>query len=158
VRRILPDATLTIVGSNAPPEVAGLHGATGVEVAGWVEDLDPLLRSQLVMVAPLRFGAGMKGKVTQSLAAGLPVVTTTIGAEGLDVRDGEELLIADSPDAFAARIVRLHREPETWRRLSASGQALADRLCSPRVQREALRRLLDQERVALNTSWSPAPK
>jgi glycosyltransferase involved in cell wall biosynthesis len=119
------------------------------------------------MVAPLRYGAGMKGKVTQSLGAGLPVVTTTIGAEGLDVIDGEEMLIADDPDAFAERIVALHGDPDGWRRLSDKGLALAERVCSPRVQKEALRRLLTrvpqeapapQDSSATKVSWSPAPR
>ena len=119
------------------------------------------------MVAPLRYGAGMKGKVTQSLAAGLPVVTTTIGAEGLNALEGEELLVADAPDAFADHVIRLHRDSEAWHALSRNGRALAERVCSPRMQREALRRLLEgkfteptihQERSATNTSWSPAPR
>ncbi len=166
VWRSLPDVTLTIVGSHGPPEVTSLEGRN-VRVAGWVEDLGPLLRESLVMVAPLRYGAGMKGKVTQSLGAGLPVVTTTIGAEGLDVIDGDEMLIADNPDAFAERIVALHRDPEQWRRLSEKGLALAERVCSPRVQKDALRRLLGrvphepaapQDSSATKVSWSPAPR
>jgi GT2 family glycosyltransferase/SAM-dependent methyltransferase/glycosyltransferase involved in cell wall biosynthesis len=162
VWRSEPGVTLTIVGSHAPAEVTSLE-SDRIEVPGWVEDLQPLLRESLVMVAPLRFGAGMKGKVTQSLGAGLPVVTTTIGAEGLDVSDGEEMLIADDPEAFAERIVSLHRDPARWRRLSENGQALAERVCSPRVQREALERLLfdapaAQESSATKTSWSPAPR
>ena len=166
VWRSLPDVTLTIVGSHGPPEVTSLEDR-GIHVAGWVEDLDPLLRESFLMVAPLRYGAGMKGKVTQSLGAGLPVVTTSIGAEGLNVIDGEEMLIANDPDAFAERIVSLHRDPDKWRRLSENGRALAERVCSPRVQREALRRLLsaslaresaDQPSSAPKTSWSPAPR
>jgi GT2 family glycosyltransferase/SAM-dependent methyltransferase/glycosyltransferase involved in cell wall biosynthesis len=166
VWRSLPDVTLTIVGSHGPPEVTSLDGRN-IRVAGWVEDLGPLLRESLLMVAPLRYGAGMKGKVTQSLGAGLPVVTTTIGAEGLDVIDGEEMLIADDPDAFAERIVSLHRNPDHWRRLSDKGRALAERVCSPRVQKDALRRLLThvpqeapapQDSSATKVSWSPAPR
>jgi GT2 family glycosyltransferase/SAM-dependent methyltransferase len=165
VWRVLPEATLTLVGSHAPPEVTSLAGPN-IVVAGWVEDLDPLLRESLVMVAPVRYGAGMKGKVTHSLAAGLPVVTTTIGAEGLDVTDGRELLIADDPETFASRIVDLHRDPELWLELSSRGQALAERVCAPSVQHAALRRLLErrldagegQARSAMKTSCSPPPR
>jgi glycosyltransferase involved in cell wall biosynthesis len=107
-----------------------------------VADLEPLLLGSIAMVAPLRYGAGMKGKVTQSLAIGLPVVTTTIGAEGLGAVDGDGILFADEPEAIAARVVRLYREPDAWRSLSAAGLEIADRVCSPKVQRDAIQRLL----------------
>ncbi len=83
VWRELGDVTLTIVGAESAAGGARAR-RPDVEVTGWVEDLEPLIDVARVMVAPLRYGAGMKGKVTQSLAAGLPVVTTPIGAEGLD--------------------------------------------------------------------------
>ena len=83
-----------------------------------------------VMVAPLRFGAGMKGKVTQCLAAGLPVVTSTVGAEGLEVRDGESMLIADEPDELADRVVPLVRDDELWRIGLSQGQAWITATCS----------------------------
>jgi glycosyltransferase involved in cell wall biosynthesis len=136
------DMTLTIVGGDAPEEVTELD-APRIDVAGWVKDIGPLLRQSLAMAAPLSYGAGMKGKVTQSLAAGLPVITTTVGSEGLDVEDGRELLIADDPYEFAKRIVGLSRDPDLWRRLSADGQALVERVCSPAVQLSALRVLLE---------------
>lgn len=137
----LPEVRLTIVGGQAPGEVDALAGPR-VEVAGWVEDLQPLLTGSVAMVAPLRYGAGMKGKVTQSLAAGLPVVTTTIGAEGLGAVDGDGILFADESEAIAARVVRLHREADAWRAVSAAGLGIADRVCAPKVQRDAIERLL----------------
>jgi glycosyltransferase involved in cell wall biosynthesis len=94
------------------------------------------------MVAPLTYGAGLKGKITQALAAGLPVVTTTIGAEGLNTNDGDGLLISDDAAGLAERIVRVLVEDDLWSRLSSEGQALADRVCSPQVMLEALMRLL----------------
>jgi O-antigen biosynthesis protein len=144
--RDLPDATLTIVGGKAPPEVQAL-ASPGIDVAGWVPDIGPLLRESHVMVAPLRYGAGMKGKVTQSLAAGLPVVTSRVGAEGLDAEDGRELLLADDTKQFADRVVQLHCDDELWCTLSANGQALVERLCSPSVQLRALERLLAEPRA-----------
>lgn len=141
VWRRLPDMTLTIIGANAPPEVLRLS-APNVDVAGWVEDLEPVLRSSLALVAPLRYGAGVKGKVTQSLSAGLPVITTPTGAEGLYARDGEDVLLAEEAEAFADHVIRLHGEPELWRTLSTNGQEVIRRLGSPEVQRDALRKLL----------------
>jgi O-antigen biosynthesis protein len=96
------------------------------------------------MVAPLSYGAGMKGKITQSLAAGLPVVTTPIGAEGLEVEDGRQLRVGKSGEELAARIVHLAHDFDAWQRLSAKGQEVVQRTCSPSVQRDALRRLLDR--------------
>jgi GT2 family glycosyltransferase/SAM-dependent methyltransferase/glycosyltransferase involved in cell wall biosynthesis len=140
VWRQIGDVPLTIVGSHAPPEVLAL-ASPAVHVAGWVEDLAPLLDGSRAMVAPLRYGAGMKGKVTQSLAAGLPVVTSSIGAEGLDAVAGQHLLLGDDPDALTARIVELCRDDELWATLSEGGRALVERCCSPSVQRAALERL-----------------
>ena len=124
VWRELPGCVLTIVGPQAPPELEALASAR-VRVAGWVPDIEPLLDGSRAMVAPLRYGAGMKGKVTQSLAAGLPVATTPIGAEGLGATPGEHMLVEDDLEALAAAVVRLHRDDELWRKLSAHGLELA---------------------------------
>ncbi len=137
----LPEAAVTIVGADAPPEVERLASGL-VDVAGWVEDLQPIIDGARAMVAPLRYGAGLKGKVTQSLAAGLPVVTTTVGAEGLDVVDGEHMLIADDAAEMAERIVRLLRDDELWHQLSVAGLAVVDSMCSPAVIVDRLERLL----------------
>jgi glycosyltransferase involved in cell wall biosynthesis len=109
---------------------------------GWVKDLTPLYESARVMAAPLQYGAGMKGKVTQSLAAGLPVVTTPIGAEGLEAVDGRDMMIAEDPADLAERIVRLLEDDELWVRLSRAGQDVAARLFSPAIMRERLEELL----------------
>ena len=84
VWRRRPDVTLTIVGGAAPPEVRELAGPN-VVIAGWVSDLDPVMNSARVSAAPVRYGAGVKGKVAQALASGVPVVTTAVGALCLEV-------------------------------------------------------------------------
>jgi glycosyltransferase involved in cell wall biosynthesis len=137
----MPEVTLTIAGSSPSPEVLDLASAR-VDVTGWIENLGPELDRARVMAAPLRYGAGIKGKVTQSLAAGLPVVTTRIGAEGLDVSDGREMLIRDDPKGFASALVRLYRDDGLWRELSAAGQRLAERSCSPAKLKQELEELL----------------
>lgn len=76
------------------------------------------------MVAPLTYGAGQKGKITQSMAAGLPVVTTPVGAEGLGTKDGDELLVGSDAREIADLVVRAYRDDDLWRRLSRGGQAL----------------------------------
>ena len=122
VRRRLGQVELTIVGAQPPREIAALAG-DGVVIAGWVPDLTPYLDSHCVGIAPLRFGAGMKGKIGQSLASGLPVVTTTVGAEGMDLEDGKTALIADSPAAFAEAVVRLCTDEQLHRDLSEAGRS-----------------------------------
>ena len=142
VWRELPDCELTIVGPHASAGIEELAGPR-VTVAGWVPDLEPLLRGARATVAPLRFGAGMKGKITQSLAAGLPVVTSTVGAEGLHATPGEHLLVADQPEEFAAEVLRVCRDDDLWRRLSASGQELAEEGWSRAAMKRHLEELLD---------------
>jgi GT2 family glycosyltransferase/SAM-dependent methyltransferase len=140
VWRELGEVRVTIVGSHPPPEVQALAGPQ-VDVTGWIEDLDPLLDGARLMVAPLRYGAGLKGKVTQALAAGLPVVTTSIGAEGLDDPQ-ERVLLANDSEGLAAHVVRAYQDDELWRGLSRAGQAFIAEHCSTEVVTERLRELL----------------
>ena len=139
VWRELPECRLTIVGPHAPPQIEAL-ASRRVTVAGWVADMTPLLEGSRAMVAPLRYGAGMKGKVTQSLAAGLPVVTTSIGAEGLPVEPGEQVLVGETAEEIAAAVVRVCRDDELWQRLSEGGLAAAETGWS----RPALRARVDE--------------
>jgi O-antigen biosynthesis protein len=145
----LGNVRVTIVGSNPPPEVQALASPL-VEITGWVEDLQPLLNQSRVMVAPLRYGAGLKGKVTQSLAVGLPVVTTPIGAEGLGTAAGDDvasrdagyLLIGDDATSMASETVRVYRDHELWWRLSRAGQEVIAARCSKEVVTRRLSELV----------------
>jgi GT2 family glycosyltransferase/SAM-dependent methyltransferase len=137
----LGDVAVVIAGSKPTPEVEALAGPN-VEIAGWVEDLQPLLDGSRLMAAPLRFGAGMKGKITQSLGAGLPVVTTPTGAEGLATEDGRELLIAEDPAGLAERIVQLYTDADLWERLALDGRDVVRRVASVELMRERLTELL----------------
>jgi hypothetical protein len=125
IRNQIPECRFRIAGSNPGEEVLALAKVPGVEVLGFVPDLTPLFDSARVFIAPLRYGAGVKGKVGQSLVYGLPVVTTSIGAEGMNLLDGEHALIADDPDSFASEVVRLLRDDALWARLQAQGRAFA---------------------------------
>jgi glycosyltransferase involved in cell wall biosynthesis len=119
-----------------PAEISAL-GGDGVIVAGWVPDLVPLYRRARLSVAPLRFGAGVKGKVGEAMAAGVPVVATTIAAEGLDLGDGE-IAVADDPDEMAACIVALLDDDEAWQDQSEAARAAIDRRFSPEVVEHGL--------------------
>jgi O-antigen biosynthesis protein len=121
----IPECRFRIAGSNAGDDVRALAMVPGVEVLGFVHDLGPLFDNARVFVAPLRYGSGVKGKIGQSLVHGLPVVTTSIGAEGMNLQNGEDALITDDPDMFASQVVRLLRDDDLWARLQAQGHALA---------------------------------
>ncbi|TVQ42170.1 MAG: glycosyltransferase, partial [Wenzhouxiangella sp.] len=137
VRAHIPGVELHLIGSRMPAEIRELD-AEGVIVHGFVEDLDPYLAGCRVSVAPLRYGAGVKGKVNQAMAHGLPVVATTCAAEGMFLVHDQDVLMADSAEALAAEIVRLHEDPELWARLSAAGLANVERHFSREAARRAL--------------------
>ncbi|HKG11881.1 MAG TPA: glycosyltransferase [Pyrinomonadaceae bacterium] len=159
VRESLPRVELLLVGDNAPKEFAGYEGA-GVRVLGYVPDIEPVFARARVSVAPLRFGAGINGKIGEALAHGLPVVTTNVGAAGLALRDGEEALIADSPEDLAAASVRLYTDAALWRRLSDKGYEHVERHFSPRVVRkvvnDSVRGILGHFEESLTAPREPA--
>jgi GT2 family glycosyltransferase len=136
-----PDARLFIVGSNPPEWLAQLR-TPGVEVLGHVPDLAPWYESVALSVAPLRFGAGVKGKIGESLSRGVPVVSTSIGAEGMHTLESPAMLVADTAPAFADAVLRLMDDPQVWRSLSAAGRLTVERDFSPAAQRRSLEALL----------------
>lgn len=137
----LPDLVLHIVGANPPPEIAKTT-APGVQVHGHVADLGAFMAARIASIAPLRYGAGIKGKIASSLAAGLPCVATSAGAEGMGLVAGRDLLVADAPQDFADAIVRLCEDSALWSDLSRNGQAVIGAQYSPHVTRKRLLRLL----------------
>lgn len=138
----LPQARFHLVGSGLDEALAREFAADGVDVHGHVEDLDPYLDGCRVAVAPLRYGAGVKGKVNLSMAHGQPVVATPVAVEGMNLVDGEDVLVADTAAAFADAIVRLYHDPALWQRLSASGADNVRRHFSFGAARAVLRRIL----------------
>ena len=120
IRKDIPDITLDIIGSSLPVELRE-KPVTGVRLLGYVDDLYPHFQASRVFIAPLRYGAGQKGKIAQSLGYGLPVVTTTVGAEGMPLEDGVSVLVADEPAAFASAVVRLYGDGRLWEGLSQRG-------------------------------------
>jgi len=117
IRQELPGVVFYMVGSHMTEAVQALASQDVVAV-GYVPDLTPYFEGCRVFVAPLRFGAGVKGKIAQSMGLGLPVVTTSIGAEGMGLIDGKHVLIADSAAAFAKAVVRLYRDDPLWEEMS----------------------------------------
>ncbi len=129
------DAHLWIVGPAPPPTVRSLESES-VAVVGHAPDLRWYLASSRVSVAPLRYGAGVKGKVGQAMAAGLPVVTTAIGAEGMGIVDGEHALVCESSEHFAEAVISVYTDPTLWAKLSQAGRALVETDYSPALARE----------------------
>jgi GT2 family glycosyltransferase/glycosyltransferase involved in cell wall biosynthesis len=121
VRKEIPDIVVTIAGDAPPPEVKALAGSH-VSVTGFVEDLEPLHESAIAFIAPLRYGAGVKGKIAEALSLGLPVVTTSMGSEGMRLQHERDALVADTAEDFAAAVIRIHREAELWERLAENGK------------------------------------
>jgi sugar transferase (PEP-CTERM/EpsH1 system associated) len=114
VQQRVPDCTLKIVGADPGPSVWRLAQVPGVSVNGFVPDLNPVLNESSVFVAPLRFAAGVQNKVLEAMAAGRPVVTTTVVNDGLGARSGEDILVGDDPRTIADQIVTLLQNK--WRR------------------------------------------
>ena len=125
VRRRLPGAQLTVAGARPPQRVLELDGRDGIAVAGEVPDLAPLYQRHQLLVVPLRAGSGTRLKILEAMACGLPVVSTTIGAEGIEGRPGEHLFVVDDPSSFADAVVAvLADRGATAARLADNGRAL----------------------------------
>ena len=124
LRRKAPGLCIKIVGSKPHQKVLELGKKEGVEVTGEVADIRPYLAESSALVVPLRSGGGTRLKILQAMAMGRPVVSTTLGAEGLDVTPEENILIADTPDQFVNHILRLLASPETASRLGTAGRRL----------------------------------
>jgi glycosyltransferase involved in cell wall biosynthesis len=143
VRARLPEARLLVVGSDPPPAVLALaDAATGIDVLGYVEDLGALLRRCRLTIAPLRYGAGIKGKVVSSMAHGVPCVATPVAVEGMGITAGQQAMIADDPTAFAAAVVRVYEDDALWQALSRAGVILAETSFSVARVRALMRDLL----------------
>ena len=125
VLREQPDAMLDIVGSCPTPSVLSLEDAQ-VKVSGTVPDVRPYLRRGAVFVAPLRLGEGIKGKLLEAFAMGIPVVSTTRVARAIGAEPGRHLLTADAPASFARQAVRLMRDYRLGRRLAREARLFAE--------------------------------
>jgi len=123
IRTRIPEARFRIVGSYPPESFMSYNGVDGVLVDGYVKDLDSLLEQTRLTVAPLRYGAGIKGKVAMSLSRGVPCIATSVAAEGMDLCNGENILVADGDAEFADAVVRLYQDEARWSSISRNGVA-----------------------------------
>jgi len=146
VKERLRDAKFYIIGDKAPPEVVALADEN-IVITGLQRDVRPFFESVRLSVAPLRFGAGVKGKINQSMAWGVPVVATSVAVEGMELTFGVDVLVADEPEEFAQALVTLYESPELWNRLSQNGMEKTRSLYSAEIARERLERLFNNQHV-----------
>ena len=155
VRARVGGVEVRIVGASPPASVRGLASAPGVRVTGRVESVDAQLAEADVCVVPLRWGGGVKLKTLEMLASARPVVTTSVGAEGIDVVDGEHAFVADEAGVFADRVVRLLEDPSLRRDLGARGRRLAERDHRWEASLEGLER--EYEALVAEARGEPGP-
>jgi len=137
IRAEIPDATLTVVGRNPTPRLREAAARAGIDVTGTVEDVRPSIGEGSVYVVPLRAGGGTRLKIFEALAMAKPVVSTTVGAEGLALEDGRHFIAADDPDSFADSVIGLLRNPGRRRALGHAGRELVETYYSwPTIARE----------------------
>ena len=130
VREMLPGARFYIYGSKMPDSIKRL-ASSDVIIGGFVPDLEPVFDRHRISVAPLRYGAGFKGKVVTSLSHSVPAVLTSVAAEGMGVTDGEQVLIGDDGRSFAEALVRLYTDQALWERMSDAGWNFVNDSFSP---------------------------
>jgi len=134
IRRQSPQTEFFVIGARPPAAVQKCSDTAGVRVLGFVDDVRPWLRECSVYVAPLRAGGGTKLKVLTAMACGAAIVSSPIGAEGIELENGREMWVEDSPQATADRVLALLTDSAERRRLGESGRRLVERLYSwPRI-------------------------
>jgi GT2 family glycosyltransferase/glycosyltransferase involved in cell wall biosynthesis len=141
VHEQLPEIQFHLIGSKANEQVSSLHG-NGVQFHGFVKSLEPWLDGCRLAVAPLRYGAGVKGKVNLSMSRGQPVVATPMAVEGIFAKPGDDILVAENAEDFAAEVVRLYRDEQLWNRISVAGLENVRQYFSVEAARLSLQNLL----------------
>ena len=143
----LPDLGFHLIGSKAPDQVRALGEVSGVRFHGFVENIEPFLEGCRLAVAPLRYGAGVKGKVNMSMSRGQPVVGTPVAAEGMYAEHGRDMMICEDPAEFADAVIQLYQDESLWNALSVAGQQNVDNHFSFDAARQTLAQIfLDLEK------------
>jgi glycosyltransferase involved in cell wall biosynthesis len=145
----IPDIRFKVIGANPPEEIQRLAAIPGIEIVGFVKDLEPVFTDIRLTVAPLRYGAGIKGKIGTSLCYGVPCVATPMAVEGMGLTPGLNVLVGESPEAFASAVSDAYQNAGLWKTLSVEGQKFALESYSIDVIQERVRNLLG----AVNNGW-----
>jgi GT2 family glycosyltransferase/tetratricopeptide (TPR) repeat protein len=142
IQNEVPDIKVYIVGNKPPDEILRLQCDNFI-ITGFVTDTGEYLQKSLVSIAPLRYGAGLKAKVLEAMGAGVPVVTTTIGAEGIGASDNEHVMISDSPEGFAEKVAQLYRDEKLWEKVAGKGKSLVEDIYSFEAVDRAVLEIVD---------------
>lgn len=145
IQKQLANIHLDIVGSSPPESVLALASSC-INVTGYVPDVTPYFSQARMFVCPLRYGAGVKGKVGQSMAFGLPVVTTSIGAEGMHLEDGISAMIGDDEKLFAEKVINIYENERLWETLSKNARGVIEHYFTPEVVEKALLDVIEDEK------------
>ena len=157
-RELHPDAPCYVIGSRMPDWLKQRGQAVGLEMLGYVPDLKPYYRSSRLSVSPLRYGAGVKGKVNESLGAGLPMVATPTSVEGMALQQGRDVLLAQEPAEFAAAMSRLYTDHALWATLSRHGLQRTREQFASDVAASTLHGLLDRRASAVRPLDASCPE
>jgi glycosyltransferase involved in cell wall biosynthesis len=148
IRDQLPGVTFTIAGRSPDAKVLkAVRGLKGVSVTGKVKDMRPYLWGAKISIVPIRIGGGTRLKIYECMAAGVPVVTTRVGAEGLRYKDGEDIVLASDPGEFAAACVRLLSDDEVRRTISHNALQRAQREFSWEAVSREFEAILENNRI-----------
>jgi GT2 family glycosyltransferase len=143
----LPGIRFYVIGDKAPPSVVAL-ASENIVITGLQPNVRPFFESVRLSVAPLRFGAGVKGKINQSMGFGVPVVATSLAVEGMSLIDGEDITLADGPENFAQAVIKLYQDSNLWETLSQNGLRTTANVYSPEAVRKKLSRLLSDDHLS----------
>jgi glycosyltransferase involved in cell wall biosynthesis len=135
ITRQVPGVSLTILGKNPPADFLQMAAENPgvITVTGYVPELKLYMEQAALMVIPVRAGSGMRVRILEALALAMPLVTTTVGLEGIDAQPGEEVLVADTAEDFAAQVIRLMGDEDLQVKLAENGRRLAERFYDWRV-------------------------
>jgi glycosyltransferase involved in cell wall biosynthesis len=141
LRALLPGVKTRVIGSNMPTSLASI-ASEDLELLGFIENIEPYLQRARISIAPLRYGAGVKGKVNEAMNYGIPVVATACAVEGMHLQAGVEVMVAEDAQSFAEAVAKVYCDEVLWRQLSQAGVDNVLRHFSPSAALPALRRVL----------------
>lgn len=141
VQKRIPGIRLKVIGANPPESILALTKNSSIEVLGFVKDLKPLFDNIRLSIAPLRYGAGIKGKIGTSLCYGVPCIATPIAVEGMSLCDGENVLVGETPEEFANALCLAYLDKQVWQRISEKSHQFAMENYSVEVIRERVKNM-----------------